>query len=470
MNFLSISITLDRLSLLRHAWPGIALLALAMASGQPVLAEPTPENVNRELLSITNVGTQIEKFSGYPSISEWGRRIAFVSNDPNVVSGADNQRRHVYVRDRENNTTVLVSRGPEGPGDDQSYSPSISLDGRFVAYASSASNLVCKPACDKNGTLDIYLYNLDKRINTRISRGIKGESNGPSYTPSVSRDGNRVVFVSMASNLVSDDPNGEVPDVFLWDRFTGIKRIPPAVFAGRPMLDSHSPRISGDGRFIVFVTEEDTGDSHIMLHVIDPSLQGEGTHAISLFSDLTRIGRNIEPSITEFGDFIAWVSNGYLGREGLEKAPLRIVVKQTSLFFAPLPDPLDAPVWLLNREPGEQRQPRIFGIDYFGQIDLPNTYLSDNPFHGVAYTSIQKDRRDIVLQVNGNDGDFQNYLFTVSTSPIGEDANGPSAYPAAWGTLLPDDWYWFVAFQTEATNLVVDENEASDVVLISYPE
>lgn len=116
MNFLSISITLDRLSLLRHAWPGIALLALAMASGQPVLAEPTPENVNRELLSITNVGTQIEKFSGYPSISEWGRRIAFVSNDPNVVSGADNQRRHVYVRDRENNTTVLVSRGSGRPG------------------------------------------------------------------------------------------------------------------------------------------------------------------------------------------------------------------------------------------------------------------------------------------------------------------------------------------------------------------
>ena len=103
-----------------------------------------------------------------------------MSNDPNVVSGADNQRRHVYVRDRENNTTVLVSRGPEEPGDDHSYSPSISLNGRFVAYASSASNLVCKPACDKNGTLDIYLYNLDKRINTRISRGIKGESNGPS--------------------------------------------------------------------------------------------------------------------------------------------------------------------------------------------------------------------------------------------------------------------------------------------------
>lgn len=468
MNFLSISITLDRPSLLRHAWPGITLLALAMASGQPVLAEPTPQDVNRELLSITNLGTQIEKSSGYPSISEWGRRIAFVSNDPNVVSGADNQRRHVYVRDRENNTTVLVSQGPEGPGDDHSHSPSISLNGRFVAYASSASNLVCKPACDKNGTLDIYLHDLDKRITTRISQGIKGESNGPSYTPSVSGDGNRVVFVSMASNLVDQDPNGEVSDVFLWDRFTGIKRIPPAAFAGRTMLDSHSPRISGDGRFIVFVTEEDTGDSHIMLHVIDLSLQSDGTHAISLFTDLTRIGRNLEPSISEFGDFIAWVSNGYLGREGLEKAPFRIVVKQTSLSFAPLPDPLDAPVWLLNREPGEQRQPQIFGIDPLGQIDTP--FLSDYPRFGVAYTSIPKDKkkRDIVIQVKDFMYEFSDYIYTVSTSPLGAESNGPSAYPTAWSDHL--NLNWFVAFQTEATNLVVDENEASDIVLIDYHE
>ncbi|MGB5064956.1 MAG: hypothetical protein WBQ37_14560 [Candidatus Competibacter sp.] len=468
MNFSSVSITLDRLSLLHRALPGIALLALGMASGQPVLAEPTPQNVNRELLSITNLGDQIEKSSSYPSISEWGQRIAFVSSDPNVVLGADNHRRHIYVRDRENNTTVLVSRGPEGPGDDHSYSPSISLDGRFVAYASSASNLVCKPACDKNGTLDIYLYDLDKRINTRISQGIKGESNGPSYTPSVSGDGNRVVFVSMASNLVDQDPNGEVPDVFLWDRFTGIKRIPPAAFAGRTMLDSHSPRISGDGRFIVFVTEEDTGDSHIMLHVIDPSLQSEGTYVISLFTELTRIGRNLEPSISEFGDFIAWVSNGYLGREGLEKAPFRIVVKQTSLTLAPFPDPLDAPVWLLNREPGEQRQPQIFGIDYFGQIDTP--FLSDYPRFGVAYTSILKDKqkRDIVIQVKDFMYEFSDYIYTVSTSPLGAESNGPSGYPTAWGDHL--NLNWFVAFQTEATNLVVDENEASDVVLISYPE
>ena len=61
MNLLSISIILDRLSLLRHAWPGIALLALGMAGGQPVLAEPTPQNVNRELLSITNLGDSNRK-------------------------------------------------------------------------------------------------------------------------------------------------------------------------------------------------------------------------------------------------------------------------------------------------------------------------------------------------------------------------------------------------------------------------
>ena len=470
MNLLSVSIILDRLSLLRHAWPGIALLALGMAGGQPVLAEPTPQNVNRELLSITNFGTQIEKFSGYPSISEWGRRIAFVSSDPNVVSGVDNNRRHIYVRNRPNNTTVLVSRGPEGPGDDHSYSPSISLNGRFVAYASSASNLVCKPACDKNSTMDIYLYDMDKRINTRISQGIKGESNGPSYTPSVSRDGNRVVFVSMASNLVGHDPNGEVPDVFLWDRFSGIKRIPPKTYTNRTMLGSHSPRISGDGRFIVFVTEENTDDSHIMLHYIDAINQLGATDGLSMNHELTTIGRNLEPSITEFGDFIAWVCNGYLGREGLDKAPFRIVVQRASLSFTPIYDPLNEPVSFLNREPGEQRQPQIFGTDYFGQIDLPDLTISDKPFYGVAYTSIQKDRRDIVLQVDGYYDDFQDYIFTVSTSPLGAESNGPSAYPVAWGTSLPDDWYWYVAFQTEATNLVVDENNASDITLISYPD
>lgn len=94
-----------------------------------------------------------------------------------------------------------------------------------MAYASSASNLVCKPACDKNGTLDIYLYDPDKRINTRISQGIKGESNGPSYTPSVSHDGNRVVFIS--------------------DRSSSVARI--KAVAGLPGREHKKPHHIGDG-------------------------------------------------------------------------------------------------------------------------------------------------------------------------------------------------------------------------------
>ena len=112
-----------------------------------------------------------------------------VSNDPNVVSGRTTSAGTTFTSAIvSNNTTVLVSPGSGEPGT-TSYSPSISPEwSLWWPTPAAPSNLVCRPACDKNGTLDIYLYNLDKRINTRISRASKAN---PMVrpTPSVSGDG-----------------------------------------------------------------------------------------------------------------------------------------------------------------------------------------------------------------------------------------------------------------------------------------
>src|SRR5207248_7826712 len=90
--------------------------------------------------------------------------------------------------------------------DDRSYSPSISADGRIVAFTSFATNLVPR---DTNGLLDVFVRRRDQGTTTRLSVGPGGvEGNGLSFAPVVSADGGLVVFSSEAANLVPDDSHG----------------------------------------------------------------------------------------------------------------------------------------------------------------------------------------------------------------------------------------------------------------------
>jgi Tol biopolymer transport system component len=202
-------------------------------------------------VSIGVNGADADSLSLEPVLSENGRFIAFQSYASNLVANDTNGCSDVFVRDRETGETTRVSVSSSGAeGNLYSGEPAISPDGRFVAFVSEATNLV---AGDTNGVADVFVHDRVSRRTQRISISTAGfEAKGPSSKPSLSRDGRFVAFASAAPNLVADDKNG-VEDVFVRDRTDGstIRITPPT---GEPDGPSSSPSISGDGHLVAFVS------------------------------------------------------------------------------------------------------------------------------------------------------------------------------------------------------------------------
>jgi len=152
------------------------------------------------------------------------------------------------------NGADLVSVGLAGAaGDDVSLDPTMSSDGRFVAFESTATNLVQN---DTNNARDIFLRDLQTGITLRVSESSGGaQSNGHSYSPAISADGRHIVFQSDATNLVGGDTNTR-SDVFLHDRVTGFTTRVSVTSTGlQANAASYSPAISGNGEVIAFTSE-----------------------------------------------------------------------------------------------------------------------------------------------------------------------------------------------------------------------
>jgi Tol biopolymer transport system component len=183
------------------------------------------------------------------SLSFDGRYLAFMTSSDLLPGGQDSY--DVYRFDRVAGTTQRVSVSSSGvAGDSTSGDPAISADGRYVAFASSASNLApCLGSCYQ----DIFVHDCDTGNTYRILVGIDGLSaNESSFSPSISADGRYIAFMSHASNLV---PGNRMAfyDLFVVDRTTGaISRISEAYDDTPSDGDSHMPRMSGDGRFVAY--------------------------------------------------------------------------------------------------------------------------------------------------------------------------------------------------------------------------
>jgi len=181
-------------------------------------------------VSLTGRGRQARCNLAYcestePALSAHGRFVAFESSATNLVPHDSNRLADVFVRDRRTGRTTRVSvdsRGRQGGRDrtmNGSNAPAISANGRYVAFHSADSNLV--PG-DTNGAFDIFVHDRRTGRTTRVSVSTAGrqanqESLGP---PSLSSDGRYVAFTSLASNLVAGDVN-DIADVFVHDLVTG---------------------------------------------------------------------------------------------------------------------------------------------------------------------------------------------------------------------------------------------------------
>ncbi len=199
------------------------------------------------LVSVSSAGVQGNDISYNPAISSDGRFVAFASNASNLVSGDSNAATDVFVRDRKLHKTYLVSVGANGvPGNGASDFGSISADGRYVSFDSDASNLV---AGDSNGYTDVFVRDRKLHKTFLLSVGKAGvQANNISADPSISADGRYVAFVSLASNLGGGDTNGFL-DVYVRDRkLHRTTRVSISTAGVQGDSDSYQPAISGDGR------------------------------------------------------------------------------------------------------------------------------------------------------------------------------------------------------------------------------
>jgi Tol biopolymer transport system component len=237
--------------------------------------------------------TDGDRDSSSPAISADGQHVAFWSFAVNLVPEDGSTDEDVFVWDRSTGTTTLVTQDARGghpsisgdgrfvayhgaatdtvpadvfrwdrttgmttsitEGDASSVVPALSADGRYVAFESAASTLVPD---DTNGRSDIFVWDASTGAITRVTDG-----NDESNWPHISADGRFVTFQSSASDLVPDDTNGVV-DVFLWDSASG---------AVTRLTDgegySASPRISATGRYVVFnsITPGETNEGHVYM-------------------------------------------------------------------------------------------------------------------------------------------------------------------------------------------------------------
>ncbi len=210
------------------------------------------------LVSVNTSGMAGNSASVGGSISADGRFVAFASAATDLVAAPviPLGPQQVYVRDLMTNTTELVSIDSlGGPGDSSSLEPIISANGNRVAFASFASNLTAVP--DPSGIVDIFVRDLVSDTTTQASLDNSGTSppNGNSSDPVLSADGNRVAFLSSGSNLVPTDTNGQA-DVFVRDLMANTTTL-ASINNGETDSGngtSSSVVLSGDGNRVGFVS------------------------------------------------------------------------------------------------------------------------------------------------------------------------------------------------------------------------
>lgn len=195
-----------------------------------------------------------------PPVSADGRWIAFTSAAVNLAAGQRdrNDVQDVFLHDRQTGTTVLVSHAAGSPATaasgGRSEPSSISADGRWLVYESAADDLV--PGQVPNSWPQVYLYDRDTGVNTLVSRSLSGpavnSSNGGTY-PRISGDGNWIAYDSSSTDLISGQSGSG--GIFLYERATG-QTILASRAAGTSTTvgngSSIRPAISHDGRYVAF--------------------------------------------------------------------------------------------------------------------------------------------------------------------------------------------------------------------------
>ena len=280
-----------------------------------------------ERVSVDCAGNQGNGNSWSPAISAKGRFVAFASRADNLVPDDTNNSADIFVHDRKTGATERVSvdsAGNQGNGD--SLGPAISADGRFVAFASRADNLVPGDTNNTQGA-DIFVHDRKTGATERVSVDSAGnQGNGDSLGPAISADGRFVAFESGADNLVPGDTNNTDlfmstgADIFVHDRKTGAtERVSVDSAGNQGNGDSLGPAISADGRFVAFeswadnLVPGDTNNTDLFpstgVDIFVHDRKTGATERVSVDSAGNQgNGDSLGPAISANGRFVAFAS------------------------------------------------------------------------------------------------------------------------------------------------------------------
>jgi Tol biopolymer transport system component len=239
-------------------------------------------------VSVSSRGVESNGPSLKPSLSADGRVVAFPSWATNLVRGDRNGTEDIFVRIRPTATTKRVSTTARGEANGPSRASLVSADGRVVVFSSEASNLVPE---DRNAALDVFRTEIASRRVTRVSARSRGEPGGRSEASSVNADGRVVGFRSYAPNLVPGDRN-ELADVFVVDGRTGAtQRVNVSSTGAQANAPTFRGMVSGNGGYVGFRSRASNlvpGDTNEALDVFVHDRATGRTRRVSVASDGTQ--------------------------------------------------------------------------------------------------------------------------------------------------------------------------------------
>lgn len=264
-------------------------------------------------ISVGGGGVQANGGSDDPTISAGGDYIGFRSVASNLIGTGDtNGKADYFVYNRNNSTMTRASVGTAGlQGDGEVLDGRISETGNYVVFSSKASNMVTG---DTNGCADVFVRNMIAGTTELISQSPSNNiGNRASYDAAISAFGEYVVFTSRASNLIGDDTNG-YPDIFFKNRTTGLlERVNVKSNAGGQITgDSRSPRVTQDGRFVIFETlsrDLAANDTNNYSDIYLRDRENDWTELVSSNSEMS-IANSLsrEPAITSTGSLVGFSS------------------------------------------------------------------------------------------------------------------------------------------------------------------
>ncbi len=434
------------------------LLGAAMAAvvAAPALAAgPTTERVSVRANGIEGNG------SSYGcAISGDGRFVGYATAASNIVNNDENNRSDVVLFDREAKTPELVSVRTNGTqGDNSSQEPSVSHTGRYVAFSTRASNLAIKG--DRNGATDVFVHDRSTGKTNRVSitSDLK-EANASSYDPFISANGRYVAFTSAATNLAVKGDTNRRTDIFVHDRSTlKTNRVSIRSDLKQANGDSFSSSISSDGRLVVFASYASNlvpNDTNNSTDVFVYNRATRRTTRLSIASNGTQAnGSSGQPMISPDGAWVAFSSlaSNLVANDGNKAADIFVHEIATGTTTRVSTGPA-----------GTESD----GSSYLPAISEGGRYIA---FQSYATNLVAGDTNGGKDTWRGADI-FVHDRATgrterVSVSSTGEEANGPSEDPGDDPSISADGR--FVCFASAASNLVEDDTNQSYDIFVRGP-